>query len=343
MARRYGLTYFDRLYTIDDVLIEQIVSNLLIPMLDRYNDLDGLDWRGLLCENSDEQIHEFEILNQEMLDLMGPHEIPFLHGVNKGTYQHFVDKYGIGLGYDTTFLQHAKRNDYVDKMAKAIEQDKRRIRNEILKSILNPTFLGQGFWNQTFDVNSGLTTPPAWGTNAFVASHSHYFTSGTATLNTTNTFSIMKQHIKEHGDTGGDFVCIMNSTDLSTLENLASWVATGANISNEFTDRVSEDGLEKDFRLKGIRFICDDWVPQGYMIMFGGLSKQKPIKFHEPTNDQFKGLLWVPGKNDASLGKYPIVDSYVMRFFSCRVYHRWQGVVCQIGTGTYSPPSDHYT
>ena len=58
MARRYGLTNYDRLYTLDDVLIEQVVSNLLIPMVDKYNDLDGLDWRGMLCENDDESLRE---------------------------------------------------------------------------------------------------------------------------------------------------------------------------------------------------------------------------------------------------------------------------------------------
>jgi len=135
----------------------------------------------------------------------------------------------------------------------------------------------------------------------------------------------------------------MNSNDVNSVEQLASWIGTGrANISNEFTDKVSANGLNAEFSLLGIEFVVDDWVPAGYIVMFGGVQKQKPLKFHEPANDQFRGLLWVQGKNDASLGKYPIVDSYVMRFFKVRSWQRWQGCVYQISaTGPYTAPSDY--
>jgi len=171
---RYGLTSTNRLYTIDDVQIEGIVSNLLIPAFNRYNDLEGLDWRGLLCENDDETLREFPILDQLRLPEMGPHEIPFFRGRTSGTYQEFVKKYGKAFGIDTTFLMYAKPHEYLDKVKEAIEMDKRTIRWEILREVLNPQTLGRGFWNQTFDVNSTLTIPPAWGTNTFLASHTHY-------------------------------------------------------------------------------------------------------------------------------------------------------------------------
>jgi hypothetical protein len=341
--RRYGLTSKDRLYTIDDVPIESVVSNTLIPMINRYNSFDGLDWRGLLCENGDTDIIRFDLPDTDRLDQLGPHEIPFMKGSAQGTWQRWVKRYGNAFGFDTNFLMEKKADDYVKQMAKSIEWDKNRIRHNILRSVFAPIAYGDGFWNQTFGTNEGITTPPAFGLNTFTASHTHYLCTGTAAITTTNIFETAKQHIREHGKTNGQYLCIMNSNDLQTTARLSTWVATGGtNLRTPLSDLFATNGVESEMTLQGINFISDEYVPSGYFVMFGGIGMQKPLKFIEHKNSQFRGLMWIPGKNDAALGGYPITDSYCARIFDVDVFSRYQGVVYQVTTNyTYTAPTDY--
>lgn len=342
MALRWGINanLVNRANTISSTSIESIVTGLLIPMLDRYNDMSGLDWRGRFTENSDERMHEFEHLDQTTLSQLGAHSTPRYLGVNKGTYQEFTDRFGEAVGYDREFIKYNnKPADFARKMQIAINRDIRRIRFEVIKEMVNPTLLGRGFWNQTFDSNSAITTPPKFGVNTFLASHTHYNVTGAATLADLDVFSDAKQHIREHGVTNGDYVCIMNSADITQIEKLAPWIGTNkANIANSFTDNQFAAGLgDGEFSYMGINFITEDFMPSGYFALMGATGSQKPFKFHEPNNSLFQGLLWEPGHNQ----NYPWMDSYVFREFRVRTYHRWQGVVYKIGTGSYTVPSDY--
>lgn len=342
--RIYGLTSKDRLYTVDDKPIEDIVTGTLIPMINRYNSFDGLDWRGLLCENADTDLIKFDLPDTDRLDQLGPHEIPFMKGSAQGTYQRWVKRYGNAFGFDYTFYQEAKESDFVKKMEKAIEWDRNRIRHNILRAIFAPVAYGDGFYNKTFGNNEGITAPPTWGLSSFASSHTHYLCTGAATITSTTVFETAKQHIREHGKTNGEYLCIMNSTDLQAVAALATWHGntSSTNFMTPLAQRFATEGIESEFELQGINFISDEYVPAGYFVVLGGIGSQKPIRFHEHKNPQFRGLMWIPGKNDATLGQYPITDSYVARIFDTHVFSRWQGVVYQVTANyTYSAPSSY--
>ena len=341
MTRRWGKTSTlkDIAYTIDNILIEQIVFSTLIPMVDRYNDLEGVDWRGMLCEDDDETLREFKILAQDKMRQLGPHSTPRMMGENKGTYVEFTDQYGEAVGYDIEFAKYKKANDWIDQMAEAIERDKRRIRFELLREMLNPQSYGRGYWNQTFDSNAGITAPPNYGVNTFTASHTHYNTTGAATITNLDFFLDGMQHIQEHGVVNGDFKIFMNSSDILQVMKIAAWVGTGrANVANVTTNKFSDTGLWGSFDLMGARFITEDYVPAGYVLILGATNRQKPIKFHQSNNPQYRGLMWLPGPNTGR----PWYDSHVRREFRVRTFHRWQGSVYQISTNSaYTAPSDY--
>lgn len=337
---RWGITNSNRAMTIDDVQIESVVANFLIPMINRYNDLEGLDWRGRFTEAADEQLMEFEILNQDRLDPAGQHEFSRFMETNRGTYQEFPLRWGKGVGFDVTFIKRATQQKMIDKFAEGFERDRRRIRFELLKEALNPQSAGRGFWNKTFDTKSRIFAPPNFGVNSFAGSHMHYNTTGSATLTDLDIFADGKQHIREHGTTDGDFICIMNSADITQIEKLAGWVGSTnkANIANSFTDNQFANGVQGEFRYMGITFITEDYMPAGYFLIMGATGRQKPFKFHEPNNTQFRGLLWEPGQNS----NFPWQDSYVSREFAVRTFHRWQGTVYQISANAdYTAPSDY--
>ncbi len=338
-SHRWGITNKNRLYTIDDVLIEEVVTNLLIPQINRYNEYGGLDWRARFCENADETMQEFLHLETDKLPQLGPHSIPTPMGHKKGWYQEFVLRWGASVGFDTTFIQDAKASDYVKKMAVAAQWDLRRIRYEIIKESVNPQSAGRGFWNKTFDTQAGISAPPTWGVNTFTGSHNHYLTTGAATISNLDFFFDGMQHIDEHMDAGGDYICLMNSADINQLRKLVSFVGSNrANISNPATDQMVTQGINKEFEWGGITFVQEQNVPANYVVLLGGTGSQKPFKFHEPNNPQFRGLLWIEGNN----GNYPWMDSYVFRQFAVRSFNRSQGVVYQItANANYSAPSDY--
>lgn len=345
LLTRYGLGNVNRLLTVDNVVIETLVSTSLYPMVNRYNDLGGLDWRAKFCQDADEKIVEFDLLDTNKLDKIGPHEIPFYKGSTKGWYQEAYKYYGNAFGFDHEFYMKATASEYEDKVQKMFKYDQRRIRNEILKECLAPASLGRGFYNQTFGTGDSITTPPTYGTNSFLATHTHYLCTGAAAIANFDFISDMKQHIREHGEVS-TYTVIANSTDITAMEKLASWIGTNrANISNPISDRYVNNGIQGEFDYMGCHFITNDWVKAGYVVMIATPSDGgKPFKFHQPTNAQWQGLLWMPGKNDAMFGKYPITDSYAMRLFAIRTWLRWCGVVKQITANAYyTAPTDFNT
>lgn len=330
----------DAVYTVDNVLIEDVVKGELIPMVNRYNELTGLDYRGLLCENADETVVEYRIPHTNMMRSLGPHSTPYYMGENRGVYQEFTDAYGEAVGFDVEFQKYAKANDYIDKIAEAIKRDQNRIRYEIIKEALNPQSAGRGFWNGTFDANSGITAPPSYGVNSFSSSHTHYNTTGAATIANLDFIMDGMHHIIEHGEVNGDFLVITNSATVLQILKLTSWIGTNrANISNPVTEKASQLGMWGSFSpILGATLRADDYVPANYVIILGGITSQKPFKFHEPNNPQFRGLRWLPGKNP----NRPWEDSYVRREFRVRTFRRWQGCVYQVtSNATYTAPSEY--
>lgn len=338
--RRWGLNadMINRAKTMTDTSVENIVASVLIPMFDRYHEHGSLDWRLRFCEDDNEDMHEFELPDNSRLEELGAHSTPRFVAENKGFYQEGVSRYGAAFGFDAVFMQYnATKPEMVKRTNQIIEQDLRAIRFQIIKEAVNPQSLGRGFYNQTFNVQGGITAPPDYKTNSFTASHTHYNTTGSATLSDLDVFDDMKQHIREHGPVQG-FVGQMNSTDLVALEKLGSPVGSDrVNIPSFFTDSLYKNGLvDEEFAYKNILWIPNDDIPAGYIVMFGVSGARKPFKFHQPNNEAYRGLLWEPGPNN----NYPWVDSRAFRQFRVRTYNRDMGVVYKIGTGaTYSAPS----
>lgn len=340
MQRRWGInsSLIHRAKTMSDTSVENIVATVLIPMIERYNEYGGLDWRLLLCEDDDEQMREFVLPDASRFAEVGFHSTPRFTAENMGTYQEGISRYGMAFGFDAKFEQYnTTSEEWAKRVKQIIQQDLRTIRFEILKECFNPTSLGRGFYNQTYDALGVLTAPPVWGTNTFAATHTHYATTGAATLANFDVFDDMKQHIREHGDVSG-FVGFMNSTDLTAIEKLGSPIGTGrVNIPSFFTDSLYKNGLvDEEFDYKGIRWIKNEWIPSGYIVMIALAGDTKAFKFHQPNNEAYRGMLWAPGPN----GSYPWQDSVAFRQFRVRAFNRWMGAVYQISANAnYTVPS----
>lgn len=333
MALQYT---YGKLYTADNVDLASYLQDQEFPMIEVYNKHSStFDWRGLLCQDDDEEVKMFGLPAMNRFKKMGPHEEPFLFGHTTGQYQQFVNKFGGGFARTREFLARATSADLLKQAEEALDMDMRAIRYEILKSIFNPPSYGHGFYNKTWDSLSGQSAPPNYEANSFNGSHNHYIVTGTATITSIDPFIDAKQHIREHMSVKGKFRGFINSLQQGEVEKLAGWYNTsGPQVANPLTDQTTIDNWTVS--LSGIDFEVDDNIPAGYTVILYA-NGEKPIKFHELKNPSFRGLQLIPGPE----ANYPIIGSHYERYFMPRVWRRDAGAVLQWATNTnmYTVPT----
>ena len=197
-----------------------------------------------------------------------------------------------------------------------------------------------------------VITSAANTTNSFNGTHTHYRTSGAATVTSGDLDEIISD-FKSHGyskENGSQVVIFVNSTEGDVINGFR--VATGAKadfVPASGARFYSPDQLVGDqpnatfagFPVKGAYdealIIESSRIPAGYMasLVSGGSNlPSNPIMLRE--HKRLKGLQLVPG----NASDYPLVDSYWVRGFGTGVRHRLAGMVMQItASGSYTAPS----
>jgi len=180
----------------------------------------------------------------------------------------------------------------------------------------------------------GLSVPPPYEQNVFVAGHTHYYGSNTATI-TQAVISAARKHIVEHGN-GGRLVGFINSADEEDLVNLMSPTSATVKVANPITDKFAIDGYIS--RMFGDDWIRTEVIPAGYMIIseVAPSDAAKVCRFIVPTNPSFRGLKIIPGARP----DYPLIGSYYLEFCGAKIWDRGAGVAIQIvdGSTTYTDP-----
>lgn len=232
----------------------------------------------------------------------------------------------------------------------------------VLQRLLDPTH-GQNEWGQTtFGLWSGdgMAPPPYLGT-VFDGAHTHYLTTGSATLDSADV-EVMLHHVIEHGylyHPASQLLLLMNPLDFASSQ-VTAWRAGidygGASVPNhDFIPSalmpawISNEnihgpipnadfyGLQVWGSYANCLVIHTNFLPVGYTVVLatmGPNSDLNPVGFREHVNPAYQGLRHIPGQ-----GPYPLVDSFFARGFGVGTRHRGAAVVTQITTGsTYTPP-----
>ena len=321
------------LMTLDNVDFNEVWNNFLTPTVDRYNERDRTDFEALLCRRKDEQIVKTMINNTQGFKKEGTITRSDNQYADYGTFQGFLDKIGTGFAYDEEFLMHANLQTIIDTQNDILEQHRTYIRSLILQTCLNNTT--DGFFNADFDTGEGITAPPNYGENSFVAGHTHYITSGADTLTLPNC-TTCRHHIIQHG-VKGSIVGFINSTDEGAITNSLMPTNAGVQVSNPITDKVVVDNVIGV--LGGITWIVTESMPSGYVLVVGtnaSIGADKPVRLIEPTNTSFRGLRIIEGARPA----YPIFGSQYKSHIGGKVFHRGWGVAMQLtAEATYSNPT----
>ncbi|WP_200869763.1 hypothetical protein [Mycobacterium asiaticum] len=211
-----------------------------------------------------------------------------------------------------------------------------------------------GLWS-----GDGMTPPPYLGTT-FAGDHTHYLTTGYNLLEPPDVEGMIR-HVTEHGygGPGAQLLILAHPLDVET-SGITAWranveVRTGVKAKWDFIPSalmpawISDEtihgpipkseynGLQVWGSYGGALLIQSNYIPRYYVavVATGGPSDTtNPVGFREHINPSYRGLRHIPGN-----GPYPIVDSFFARGFGTGVRHRGAAVVCQITTGSYTPPT----
>jgi hypothetical protein len=286
------------------------------------------------------------------------------------------DWWDAGAGYTWRFLIDAPQSQ-IDAIHNAImEADNRLVFHEVMKTVFNGNNVNAQIHGNPFTVykfyNADGTVPPAWKTFTHTGTHTHYLTSGAATLDPTDVDD-MYEHLRHHGygsaESGTRVVLFVNPAQGDTIKLWRTPLNGGTATYDAVTP--TDEGLRGfsffqptdtvETRLVGGRppsqyqgldvscsygpmlVIKDDYIPVGYMFMFatgGDEALPNPIGFREHQQAALRGLKLVKGQNP----DYPLQDAFYRRGFGTGVRHRGAGVVMQLSANaSYTIPAEYVT
>lgn len=193
--------------------------------------------------------------------------------------------------------------------------------------------------------------PPSFGGNTFPGSHSHFRTSGAATVVSGDLDEIVDD-LKSHGysaENDTQIVIFCNAAEGNEISTFrvadgdradfvpaagARFYASGQLVGEQpaatFAGFAVKGGYDEAIIIETSR------IPAGYVVGLasgGRLANSNPIMLRE--HETVRGLQLIPGPRD-----YPLIDSYWAHGFGTGVRHRLAGMVMQItASGSYTAPS----
>jgi hypothetical protein len=278
----------------------------------------------------------------------------------------------LAVRYTWQFLADADQRQVDILVDMAMEADNRLMFNHIMSALFDDDTRVAKIEGQNYNVfplyNGDSTVPPRYKSTVHTAPHTHYLTSGAATVDPgdlTGTGS-MYAHLAHHGyswQEGSVLILMVNSAQMATIrtfragvaaaeydfitsEGAPPWAMTDDDIIN-LIDRPgaappsSWNGLPVSGRYGPWLIIEDDAIPAGYMLGFasgGTLNARNLVGVREHANTGLRGLRLVRGP----IPDYPLIQSYYQRGFGTGVRQRGAGVVMQVTvSGTYTEPASY--
>ena len=273
--------------------------------------------------------------------------------------------YDIAARFTWKFLAEATAAQVEAVGNQVLEADNRLVFNKVLKSIFNNVNRVADIRNTAVNVypfyNADGTVTPPFKNYTFNGTHTHYVTSGAATI-TSGDLDDMETMLVHHGygrQNGSAMIMLMNRTELATVRSFR--VATGA--SYDFIAGAGQppwllptitggvvtpqgggvpaqvNGLQVAGQYGPWSIVEEDYMPPGYIFGFatgGENSATNPVGIREHQNPALRGLRLVKGRTP----DYPLIDSFYNRGFGTGIRHRGAGAVMQItAAGAYTIPA----
>ncbi|MGV9800182.1 hypothetical protein ACWDTP_19260 [Mycobacterium sp. NPDC003449] len=261
------------------------------------------------------------------------------------------------------FLRDSTAEQILAQANNIMTADNKLINGTILRRLFDPSEganeLSQrvfGLWNGTDSV-----VPPPYMGKTFDSSHTHYFVSGNAQIDSADVEDAIN-HVTEHGygvSAGSQLLVLCNTTE---ADYIAGWRAnvesrtSGPKAKFDFVPSTNAPAFLTDETIIGAQapaayenlpvlgsygrawVIAHDYVPTGYVAVVasgGANSSNNPIAVRQHTNTNYQGLRVIPGG-----GRYPLQDAFYQRTFGVGTRHRGAACVFQVkASGDYEAPT----
>jgi hypothetical protein len=279
------------------------------------------------------------------------------------------DWYDTGARYTWKFLAEADAEQVRAVFDMVLEGDQRLVFTEVMRSLYRNTNRSATIQNEAFTVytfyNADGTVPPTYLTNTFSGSHTHFVTSGAATINSGD-LDEAQDDLASHGYSvanGYQLVTLVNKQESAVIRTFKStynggtsrWDFIPAQGTPNFLLPVqlqtNQNGVPqppatyRGFTVLGqygdALILQNDYFPPGYVVTFatgGPENLINPIGIREHARPDLRGLRMVKTRQD----DYPLQDSYWQRGFGTGVRQRGGTYVMQItASGSYTIPSQY--
>lgn len=271
--------------------------------------------------------------------------------------------YDLAARYTWQYLADATQQ-MVDSVANAaVEAYNRLLMVKMMQAVFNPvnavaTIRGNAYNVYRFYNNDG-TVPPAYKTNTFLGSHTHYLSSGAATV-TFGDLDEIANDFDAHGYgqlQGYQRVLMVNKVEGDVIRQFRS-VANGGTATYDFLAASNQPGaiITQNTVILGqgppagtlngltvigsygsLLIVQDDWMPPNYVFAFvtgGENNLGNPIGIREHANAGLRGMRLVKGRNP----DYPLIDSFWSAGFGFGVRQRGAGIAMRISASAYVVP-----
>lgn len=278
--------------------------------------------------------------------------------------------YDMRQGYTWQFLVNATATQIDAVMSMALEASNALEFEQTMKALFNSAnrlaTVGGTQYNVLALYNADGSVPPPYKGQTFLGSHTHYFTSGAASLDSTDLTDVAGT-VEHHGfvrSAGYSIILLVNPAEATVIETFRRGVANNNSQTSNY-DFIPAQGSNLSLLLPpgytvaggmppnsfagmevhgswGPYLIVKDYqIPAGYVVAVasqGNSSNTNVIGIREHENDQVRGLIIKPG-NTAG---YPLIDSYFVRGLGAGVRQRGAAAVLQVtASGSYTVPATY--
>jgi hypothetical protein len=260
------------------------------------------------------------------------------------------------------FLLDATRDETDARLSAVLAGDSDLLHRAIFGALFNSGQRTNKEGNPVYPLyNNDGTVPPEYNGVTFLGTHTHYFTSGSATLDGVDV-QVLVNHVKHHGygvAPGSRIIVFANPAEMDVIRGFKAGVGTPAS-PFDFIPAADAPAFMSTAQIIGDRppaslgaikidgsfgpaFISENGlIPAGYLLAVatdGPNSPSNVVAIREHANSTARGLLRYPGNDN----DYPLVQSYFARGFGTGVRQRGGAAVLQVTAAGYTVPAAYQT
>jgi len=271
--------------------------------------------------------------------------------------------YDVASRLSYRFIRDSTAEAVRGQITRLFESDAQLTNGLVLNRLFSPVEQANEWQHRCFGLYNGTDgiIPPSFMGHTYTATHSHYWASGAADLDSADLEDAYKD-IQSHGygvQPGSQLLVLCHQDEGEAIASWRAGVESRAGGPKARFDFVPSDGhppiLTSEsivgqappteyggLRVQGAYgpgwVIQSPVVPSGYVVVLasgGPNSTANPVAFRHHANANYQGLQLMPGP----IPGYPLQETFAVRGCGVGTRHRGAAVAIQVTTGaTYTAP-----